>query len=201
VEMQNVAQPFYKDRSVYYASFPIVEQGKRGDWDYKLQAVYTVGILNFVLRDEGYSDDDYCHNVMLTDIEDNHVFFDKLRFIYLEMPKFKKTEDELVTMFDKWMFVLKNLPRLFERPAALQERVFKKLFEQAEIARFTKEQRISYEYDVMTYRDLKNSFDLAVAQGEAKEQVKIAKNLKAMGMSNDQIAQATGLTEKQISEL
>jgi len=137
------------------------------------------------------------------------------------MPKFKKTEDELVTMFDKWMFVLKNLPRLFERPAALQERVFKKLFEQAEIARFTKEQRISYEYDVMTYRDLKNSFDLAVAEGraaglaigeakgkaeglaegKAAEQVKIAKNLKAAGLSNELIAQTTGLTEQQINEL
>ena len=31
VEMQNVYQEFYKDRSIYYSTFPIAEQSKRGD--------------------------------------------------------------------------------------------------------------------------------------------------------------------------
>ena len=65
-------------------------------------------------------DDEYFHHeVKLMDIYTKEVFYDKLTFVYLEMPKFNKREDELVTMFDKWLFVLRNLATLLERPAAL----------------------------------------------------------------------------------
>lgn len=117
VEMQKGEQQFFKDRSVFYSTFPIREQAKRGNWDYELKAVYTVGILNFVFDDK---DDEYFHHeVKLMDIYTKEVFYDKLTFVYLEMPKFNKREDELVTMFDKWLFVLRNLATLLERPAAL----------------------------------------------------------------------------------
>ena len=51
----------------------------------------------------------------------------------------------LESMFDKWMFVLRNLSHLLERPAALQDRVFNKLFEQAEIASYSESERRQYE--------------------------------------------------------
>ena len=38
VEMQRGQQLFFKERSLYYASFPIQQQGKRGDWDYQTVA-------------------------------------------------------------------------------------------------------------------------------------------------------------------
>ena len=130
VEMQKGEQQSFKDRSVFYSTFPIREQAKRGNRDYELKAVYTVGILNFVFDDK---DDEYFHHeVKLMDIQTKEVFYDKLTFVYLEMPKFNKQEHELVTMFDKWLFVLRNLATLLERPAALQERVFTRLFEAAE---------------------------------------------------------------------
>ena len=153
VEMQKGEQQFFKDRSVFYSTFPIREQAKRGNWDYELKAVYTVGILNFVFDDK---DDEYFHHeVKLMDIYTKEVFYDKLTFVYLEMPKFNKREDELVTMFDKWLFVLRNLASLLERPAALQERVFTRLFEAAEIAKFSKRELCEYEDSLKTYRDLK----------------------------------------------
>ena len=198
VEMQKVEQRYFKDRSVFYSTFPIREQGQRGsDWDFNLKSVYTVGILNFVFPDNEYDDECYHHEVKLMDTADKHVFFDKLTFVYLEMPKFNKTEDQLETMFDKWLFVLRNLSRLLERPASLQERVFEKLFKQAEIAKFTPEERQDYEESVKVYRDLKNSLDTA----EWKKAVNIAKNFKAMGLSNEQIAKGTGLTIEEIEAL
>ena len=133
VEMQRGEQQFFKDRSLYYATFPIREQARRGnDWDYQLKAVYVIGILNFTMDD--CADSYYRREVKLMDTRTKDVFFDKLTFVYLEMPKFNKTESELETMFDKWLFVLRNLSRLMERPVALQERVFTRLFEAAEIA-------------------------------------------------------------------
>ena len=120
VEMQRGEQQFFKDRSLYYATFPIREQARRGDWDYELQRVYVIGILNFSF--DGTRPDKYSHEVQLSDTSTGEVFYDKLTFIYLEMPKFNKPADELDGMFEKWLFVLKNLSRLLDRPAALQDR-------------------------------------------------------------------------------
>ena len=117
VEMQKAEQQYFKDRSIYYSTYPIREQAPKGKWDYRLEDVYTVGILNFTFPEGEYPSDSMIHEIKLKDVEDNHVFYDKLTFVYLEMPKFNKTEDELETMFDKWMFALSNLARLLERRA------------------------------------------------------------------------------------
>lgn len=202
VEMQKNEQAFFKDRSVFYASFPIQQQGRRGsDWNFELKSVYTIGILNFVF-DEDKDDKDYLHHeVKLMDTSKKTVFYDKLTFVYLEMPKFNKTEDELVTMFDKWLFVLKNLTRLLDRPKALQEKIFKKLFEQAEIARFTPEEMMAYEESIKVYRDLKNTMDTSYMKGQKEEKLTIARKLKELGADVDIIVKATGLTIEAINQL
>ena len=171
VEMQRGEQQFFKDRSIYYATIPIREQAPRGEWDYELKAVYVVGILNFKFRED--TSDHYHHKVQLVDLHTREVFYDKLTFIYLEMPKFNKTEQELETMFDKWLFVLRNLSNLLERPLALQNRVFDHLFEAAEIAKFTPQKRSEYWESLKNYRDwnnvlntnIKKSLEKGLAEG------------------------------------
>lgn len=211
VEMQNVYQQFFKDRSIYYSTFPIREQAQRGDWNFRLEAVYTIGILNFVFDEDKASADCVHHEVKLMDTTTRKVFFDKLTFIYLELPKFTKTENELETSFDKWIYVLKNLSRLLERPAALQERIFTRLFEAAEIARFTPKQQQAYEDSIKAYRDITNAVRtakkegiaegkaLGLAEGEMKKGFEIAQNLKRLGISPATISQATGLSEEEIN--
>lgn len=217
VEMQNVFQQFFKDRSVYYSTFPIREQAKRGDWEYRLEAVYTIGILNFVFDEDKNSKDYFHHEVKLMDVNTKKVFYDKLTFIYLELPKFTKTEHELETLFEKWVFVLKNLSRLLERPAALQERVFTRLFEAASIARFTPKQLREYEDSVKAYRDIVNAVNTARMEGleeglekglekgreegREEERIGIARTLKTMGLDASAIHKATGLTPEEIQKL
>jgi len=105
-----------------------VIKGAKGRWRFGLKAVYTIGILDFVF-DENKDDEDYFHHeVKLMDVNKKEVFYDKLTYIYLEMPKFRKTEAELKSLFDKWLYALKNLSRLLERPAILQERIFRMFF-------------------------------------------------------------------------
>ena len=183
VEMQKAEQDYFKDRSVFYATFPIREQAQQGhEWDFKLKGVYTVGILDFVFPDDEYAPDCMHHEVKLMDVEDKHVFYDKLTFVYLEMPKFNKTEDQLETMMDKWLYVLRNLSRLMERPAALQDRVFTRLFEQAEIARFSKEELFDYEESLKVYRDLFNVVNSAEQKGIRKGFVKGKAEGRAEGL-------------------
>ena len=143
------------------------------------------------------------------DVEDKHVFYDKLTFVYLEMPKFNKTEDELDGMMDKWLYVLRNLSRLMERPAALQERVFNRLFEQAEIARLSPTELRNYEESIKVYRDITNVVNTAekkgiakgIAEGIAKGKREVAVQMKLAGIPVGQIAKFTGLTEEEIGKL
>ena len=211
VEMQKGEQQFFKDRSVFYSTFPIREQAERGNWDYELKAVYTIGILNFVFNEN--NDEYFHHEVKLMDVHTKEVFYDKLTFVYLEMPKFNKGEEELVTMFDKWLFVLRNLATLLERPAALQERVFNRLFEAAEIAKFTKRELYEYEDSLKNFRDMYSVISTAEqkglnrgraegrAEGELTERRKNALNLKALGVEGTIISQATGLSMEEIENL
>ena len=142
IEMQKADQNFFKDRSIYYSTFPIQEQAVKGDWNFRLDKVYTIGILNFTFDD---SDPEYFHHeVKLMDTRTKEVFYDKLTYIYIEMPKFQKTEDELTTLFDRWLFAMKHLSTLDERPQALQDAIFARLFEQAEIAKFSTTEQRSY---------------------------------------------------------
>ena len=191
VEMQRGEQQFFKDRSLYYATFPIREQARRGnDWDYRLKAVYVIGILNFTMDDS--SDSYYRREVKLMDTRTKDVFFDKLTFVYLEMPKFNKTESELETMFDKWLFVLRNLSRLMERPVALQERVFTRLFEAAEIARFSRPDLVAYEDSLKAYRDWYSVMKTAEDKGHAKGLAEGREEGRAEGLAE---GRATGLAE------
>jgi predicted transposase/invertase (TIGR01784 family) len=221
IEMQKADQQYFKDRSVYYSSFPIRAQGEKGKWKFGLKAVYTIGILDFVF-DEDKDDEEYYHHVVrLMDIEKKEVFYDNLTYIYLEMPKFKKTEDELESLFDKWLYALKNLPRLLERPAALQERIFKKFFKVAETANLSKEEYAKYWESEKIYHDLDGAFRTASNKGftrgiqkgraEGREEGRAegiketnrenARKMKDLGMSTEVIAQVTGLTIEQINSL
>ena len=121
----------------------IQEQAKKGDWDYKLDPVYTVGILDF-LFDDHKSENELLHMVELKN-QRCEVFYDKLKFIYIELPKFKKTEKQLENHFDKWLYVFRHLSELQNRPKKLQDKIFKKLFEAAEIAKFTPEEREGFD--------------------------------------------------------
>ena len=87
------------------------------------------------------------------------------------------------------------------RPAQLQERVFTKLFEAAEIAKFDSNELRSYEQSINAYRDIKNSLDTAKKEGIAEGIVKTARNLKQMGIDVSQISKATGLNIEEIEQL
>ena len=211
VEMQNASQKYFKDRSVFYSTYPIREQAPKGDaWNYRLNPVYTVALLNYEMKEEtAFDPHEISHQVKLCDTATKRVFYDKLEFIYVEVAKFDKREHELVTLYDKWLYALKNLSTLSERPAALRDKIFDRLFQVAEIAKFTPVELKEYEDSLKTYRDLKNSLDTAEEKGRAKgraegEQLKainIARKMKYKGFSVADISDLTGLSDEEIDSL
>ena len=223
VEMQKAPQEHFRDRALYYSTFPLQRQAQKGDWNFRLTPVYMVGILNFGLQ----------HNVreeMREKAEEMLLFryellettlgermTDNLGFVFLEVGRFDKPEDRLESMMDKWMYTLKNMSRLLERPAELQERIFRKLFEAARIAAFTREELDEYTNDMMTENDQKNAIDYArkmgreegraegmekgIAKGRAEEKLSVARKMLAAGLDVKSIADMTGLAEQEIRGL
>jgi predicted transposase/invertase (TIGR01784 family) len=147
----------------------------------------------------------YRYDVMLTDIDTHKIFYDKLTFIYLEVPKFTKEAAELDTRFEKWMYVLKNLKLLDNIPDHLRERIFERMFAAAEVARLSPEEYRAYVDSLNSYRDLQNCMDTAKAEGKVEgkveERVEIAKKLKTLGMPSCQISEITNLTKEEIEKI
>ena len=156
-------------------------------------------------------------HVQLCDTATHRIFYDKLEFIYVEIAKFNKTLGELETLYEKWLYALKNLYKLTQRPKELCNKVFDRLFEEAEIAKFTPQEIREYEASKKAYRDIKNSIDTAKQEGKQEglaegmelgmekgmnqKALDIARKMLSKGMEDATIMEITGLTREQLMQL
>ena len=204
VELQKAKQKFFKDRTIYYASFPIQEQAERGSWSYELKAVFCIGILDFNFDEDQESLGEVIHTVELKD-QNNQLFYDKLKFVYLEMPNFKKKEQDLKNRLDKWLYFIKHLEDFQIIPDIFKDDIFISAFEKAAIANLNETERQDYEQSLKIFRDNKAVFDFAVENafdgGKLEGKKEVGKKLKEKGMDTDFIIDATGLTAEQIENL
>lgn len=206
VELQKAKQKYFKDRTIYYSTFPIREQADKGEWNYQLKAVYCIGVLGFTFDDYDNEPEksEVIHTVQLKD-QHNRLFFDKLKYVYLEMPNFKKTEQELENRLDEWLYFIKNLEDFQSIPAIFEDEIFRQAFEKAEIAKYSEREFNEYQQSLKYFRDNINTFDYAVEtafdDGQKKKSIEIGKALKIKGMTNDFISSVTGLSETEIQNL
>jgi predicted transposase/invertase (TIGR01784 family) len=199
VEMQKAKINFFKERALFYVTFPIREQAKRGDWDFNLAPVYMIAILDFEY-DEVEERKKFFRDVQLKD-QDCEVFYDKLSFKFLQMPLFNKKPEELETRFDKWIYFLKGLETFDDIPTMLNEPIFQKAFHVAEVANMTSSQREEYEKSKLTYLEITAAISTAEMDGRKKEKINIAKEMKEAGEPYDKISKYTALTFNEISRL
>ena len=234
VEMQRGYQKHFFERALFYTSFPIMKQGKKAlaeeakgnrPWDFSLDGVFFLGILNFKYEDDEMTE----HRYRLMEATSKKLMTDKLEFVFVEVEKFDKGEDELETDLDKWLYLLKNMSNLLERPERLRNRIFTKLFDVAELAQLDDEDRTNYIKAMNTERDTYNQIEYARETGreeghkvgkeeglkegreeghkEGREEgakqksFDIAKRMLEKGIDVETISELTGLTEKEISEL
>ena len=207
VEMQRGAQKHFFERALYYTSFPIMKQGKKAiakeeeegadPWDFSLDGVFFLGILDFKYEQDEMTE----HRYQLLETKTLKRMTDKLEFVFVEVAKFNKREDELETDLDKWLYLLKNMSTLLERPAALRDRVFGRLFDVAEYARLDDEERKNYVNAMNTARDTYNQIAYALKKGGEKKAYEIAQKMIAKGLDVDTIADLTGLTTEEIAEI
>jgi predicted transposase/invertase (TIGR01784 family) len=202
VELQKAKQNYSKDRTIYYSTFPIREQAEKGNWDFNLKAVYCIGILDFTFDDYEKEPEksEVVHTIKLKN-QNGKVFFDKLTYIYLEMPNFKLTDSALTTRLHKWLYFIKNLEEIQNIPTIFKEKVFTEAFAKAELSKLGEAERAKYEMNLKVYRDYKNTIDTAFAKGKMESNIEVAKNLKALAVATATIAKATGLSAEEIENL
>ena len=168
VELQKAKQNYFIERTIYYSTFPIMAQAQKGEWNYNLNAVYCVGLLDFRFSDYKNNEDkrEVVHTHTIKN-QHNRQVYDKLTYIYLEMPNFKKTEAELATRLDKWLYFIKNLENFQAIPEIFKnEVVFSEAIEKAEIARMTERELNQYNIDLKIYRDNISRFNTAKEDGK-----------------------------------
>ncbi len=195
VEMQKAKIKFFKDRALFYITLPIRTQAQKGTWNFELEPIYYLAILDFEY-DENEERRKFERYVNLKD-QDGDVFYDKLNFKFLQMPLFIKKQDELITQYDKWCFFLKHLEEFDDIPTILNEPIFQKAFKTAEIAKFSKEEYDKYQESLLNYIELKSVVDTAIEENS----IEIAKELILLKISKDIIIQSTKLTSEIIDKL
>lgn len=215
VEMQKAKFRNFKDRALFYMTFPLREQAEKGDWDFHIHPVYGVALLDFEF-DEEREKKSYHSKVQLKD-QYCRVFFDKLSFHFIEMPRFTKKLEELENHFEKWLYFLKNLENFDTIPEILREEVFLKGFRVAEIASFNQLERDDYEESLKIYRDwyaiktsifqegieqgIEQGIEKGIEQGKRVERIQLAKNALLMGLAAEVISELTGLSATEIKKI
>lgn len=222
VEVQNAAQSYFYERSLYYLCRMICDQDKPGDeWKFSLCPVYGIFFLNF----KSGKTDKVRTDIVLADRSNGRQASNLIRQIFLEMPFFDKEEAECENGLDYWLYTLKNMEKLETLPFKGQKALFRRLEELAKIVNLNKKERMEYEECLKIYRDNQNTWDYAIENGfkegkeegfkagkkEGKEEGikegriatsrEIAGKLKAQGVDIAAIMTCTGLDADTIASL
>jgi len=223
IELQKVEQLYFKQRTLFYSTFAIQEQAKKGIWDFKLMPIYCIGILNFTFHDNANK---YLHFGKILDIQTKEVLLDTLNFAYIECPKFNKTINKNSSNHDKWLYAFTQLSNLDHMPNELKNKIFEEFFKQANVLKLNKSDLANYNNSIKYYRDLHNieeqnlqkglqkgvqqgikqgiqqGIKQGIELGEHKKALAIAKALKnTKNLTIEQIAHSTGLNVEEIKKI
>lgn len=162
VEMQALRQDHFLDRALYYQSRILVAQGRKGKtWNYELCPVYGIFFMDFTM--DGSTE--FRTDVALANMRTGKLFNDKLRQIFLEMPRFTKEADECENDFERWLYMIKNMSILKRMPFKAQKAVWDRLLEVADLASLSAEELMQYEESLKNYRDYHNTMNTVAREG------------------------------------
>ena len=198
VEMQLSPQDWFYERALFNTSFAIQEQMNRGNDSYFFPEVYFIGVMKFAFhKDSGRVRYSYTIREEIS----GELMTDRVKYIFLELPNSVALwEMPDATVLDKFCYALYMLPEMDRKPEGLEDEIFRILFESAEIATFTPQERIKYIYDMTTERDIRNQLAYARKEGReegrAEEREAAARRFAELGVDPEIIEKATGIKLK-----
>ncbi len=201
VEVQLAQQKWFMERALYYSSFAIQEQLEKGGDSYVFMPVYYIGLMDFSFHKD--SDGKFLYRYELVERDSGELMTGRLRYYFLELPNVKSITHKSSDL-EKLCYALHNMTALKSRPKEMQAEIFELLFNSAEIAKFTPEERIKYEHDMTTDRDIRNQIafsreegmkegikegmEKGIERGASDERMRIVSVLRSEGVPEDIIS-------------
>lgn len=162
-----------------------------------------------LLRYNGHPDH-FIHDVRLMEINSNKEFYPKMSFVFIEMPKFQKSEGQLESELDEWLFILNSLSKFNSIPVSLiGKKTYEQVFKIAEVGNLTSTEMNEYQQSLKIQRDnngalsyaRKEGLEKGLEEGKIKEREKLITRMRAKGMQISEIAELTGLSVLEIEAL
>ena len=215
VEMQRVKQKNFLKRALFYTSRIISQEAPKDNkshWNFDLREVYLIAVLEDDMPTEAPSDR-YLNDIRLCNRFTKEISYEGFGIIYIELRKFTKTEVELETDLDRWLYILKNLKTMTEVPFSLQLPVFEDLFIIAEYSNLTKEEKmfcdaelkIKWDNDYVINSTYENGEEAGVIKGKlqgAQESThSVILEMKKENMPVELIARITKLSFDEIENI
>ena len=192
VEVQRSEQHDFYDRAVFNSTFSIQRQLREGSRKYGFPPVYFIGIMRFSLHPET---ERFLFRYSVTEDETGELMTDDLHYIFLEVEKCRPDAES--SLIERVGYALYHLPELEERPEGFDEEIFDLLFSSADLHNFAEEDKIKYQNDMTTERDIQNQIDFAmdkgIEKGREEERVKTKRFIEALeskGVPKELIDQA-----------
>ena len=231
VEVQYNPRRDYLDRMLYYSTWPISEQKKVSAKNYLLNEVYVLSFCNFALvhdsdwdQREGEDEPKIISSYSIREDGNGELMTNALHFIYVELGRFRKKEEELGTERDWCIWCLKNMGSMEEIPRSLSFRKVNELLGITEVESLPPDERDEYdrnmqnELDRLTERRmmeeehqqaLASAFNEGVTEGEVRGEARgeankcreVAKKMLADGLDINTIAKYTGFSKSEIELL
>ena len=212
VEMQLSSQKFFYERAVFNSTFAIQEQMISGENSYDFPPVYFIGIMDFSMHEDT---DQVLYRYQLRERDSFELMTDRIQYLFLELTNARHALEPDATILEKFCYALHNMEHLPGRPEGFEGELFRLLFESAEIATFTPQEKIKYEFDMTTERDIRNQIAFAEEKGIEKgiemgiekgiekgfekgareERQRILEALRSQGVPEDILAKAIPVPE------
>ncbi len=196
VEMQVAEIEDFDKRVLFYASKSYSSQIERGTDYQKLNPVFFIGILDFEITQNPR----YLSRHKVYDMDTGENVIKDIEFNFIELPKFNKTEDELTTIIDQWVYFIKNAENLELTPTSVKDKGLKNAYEDASKFSWTTKELEAYDYFLMREQDIKGRWSLATKRALEKVEKEKAKLLKQKEKAEKALSRQKGKAEKELSK-
>ncbi|QMV46173.1 Rpn family recombination-promoting nuclease/putative transposase [Wolbachia pipientis] len=214
VEMQVAKTKGFEKRAQYYAAKAYSRQADKGDQYHDLKEIIFIAIADCILFPDK---SEYKSKHTIRNENTNEHDLKDFYFIFIELPKFPKTkEDQLSSIVEKWVYFFRYADETSEEELERiigSDLIIKRAYEELNRFNWSEKEFIAYEQEIKRIRDeqavLAQKLDDATHKGRQegiqighqKGKIEVAKNSLKAGVSIDVIAQITGLSHSEISQL
>lgn len=194
VEMQVTNEPGFEKRAPYYAAKAYIEQRTRGQEYRDLKQVTFLAITGFTL----FPDKQNClsHHHML-DVVTGERNLEDFSFSFIELPKFKKSLNQLANIVDKWIYFFKHAEETSSKDLEKiigSDEIIERAYEELDRYGWSEEELRAYDHVDMEETVHRTQIGAARTEGMVEGKIETARNMRALGIEDTLIAKATGLS-------